>query len=214
MNSLPRLISARTCVLFAIILSLVAHAHAVTRHVYNATDFEALPALAAGDIVICHNGTYVDVSKTITGGGTSGSPAIIYAENVGGVAFAGATSITISGSYITFAGFKFDGSTVAGGSPATDKSSILQLASNSSYCKVTNCMFRNYDANAVSGRTYYWFMIRGYNHTVEYNSFEGKTTIGASIVFDMPEGSATKSTTRRHSCGREQPAGLQPRVGF
>jgi hypothetical protein len=59
-------------------------------------------------------------------------------------------------------------------------------------------MFRNYDANAVSGRTYYWFMIRGYNHTIEYNSFEGKTTIGASIVFDMPEGSATKATARNH----------------
>jgi hypothetical protein len=109
MKSLPCLIPARVCALFALILSLAVQMQGVTRHVYNATDFEALPTLAAGDIVICHNGTYTDVSKTITASGSSGSPVIIYAENVGGVAFAGATSITISGSYVTFAGFKFAG---------------------------------------------------------------------------------------------------------
>eukprot|EP01031_Cornospumella_fuschlensis_P051210 gene51210-62619_t len=56
----------------------------------------------------------------------------------------------------------------------------------------------NYDANAVTGNTYYWIMVRGYNHVLEYNSVEGKTTIGASIVYDMPEGSATKTTARNH----------------
>ena len=171
---------------------------ATTRHVYNATDFEALPALAAGDIVVCHDGIYANVSTTLTGGGTSPAPVIVYAENVGGVAFSGSTSITVAGSYVTFAGFKFDGSTAAGGSPSTNKSSILQLASGSSHCTVTNCMFRNYDANAVAGNTYYWFMIRGYNHTIEYNSIEGKDTLGASVVFDMPEGSGTKGTARNH----------------
>lgn len=181
---------------FALLSS--AALQAAVRHVYNATDFEALPALAAGDIVICHDGTYANVTKTLTSSGTASSPVIVYAENLGGVAFSGETSITISGSYLTFAGFRFDGSTAAGGSPASNKSSILQLASGSTNCRVTNCMIRNFDANAVSGNTYYWVMIRGYNHTFEYNSIEGKDTLGASVVFDMPEGSGTKSTARNH----------------
>src|SRR5688572_26392963 len=158
---------------FFAFVAIITVAQSATRHVYNATDFEALPTLAAGDIVICHDGTYANVSKTLTSQGTSSAPVIVYAETMGGVAFSGTTSITISGSYLTFAGFRFDGNTAAGGSPGTDKSSILQLASGSSHCRVTNCMFRNYDANAVSGNTYYWFMIRGYNHVIEYNSIEG-----------------------------------------
>ncbi len=191
-------LSAPASLLLAGLAFAASTVSAATRHVYNASDFEALPTLAAGDVVICHDGTYGNVSKTLTSNGTSSSPVIVYAENVGGVAFSGVTSITISGSYLTFAGFKFDGNTAAGGSPSTNKSSILQLASGSSHCRVTNCMFRNFDANAVSGNTYYWFMIRGYNHVIEYNSIEGKSTIGASIVFDMPEGSATKTTARNH----------------
>ena len=188
----------RTLVLASLVFATASAARAVTRHVYSGSDFNALPTLAAGDIVICHDGVYANVSKTISGSGTASNPIRIYAENLGGVAFSGSTSITISGAYIVFAGFKFDGNTAAGGSPSTDKSSILQLASGSSHCRVTNCMIRNYDANAVSGRTYYWFMVRGYNHTIEYNSIEGKTTLGASIVFDMPEGSGTKTTPRNH----------------
>jgi poly(beta-D-mannuronate) lyase len=175
-----------------------AAAIATTYDVFSASNFTALPTLGAGDIVVCHDGVYANVVKTLTSNGTSSIPVIVYSQNLGGVAFSGSTSITISGNYLTFAGFKFDGSTAAGGSPSTDKSSILQLASNSNHCKVTNCMIRNFDANAISGNTYYWFMIRGYNHTIEYNSIEGKTTLGASIVFDMPEGSGTASTARNH----------------
>jgi poly(beta-D-mannuronate) lyase len=189
----------RNVLVLGLCLFLGARAtRATTRHVYTAADFIGLPALAAGDVVICHNGVYANVSKTISGSGTSSSPIRVYAETLGGVAFSGSTAITISGSYVTFAGFKFDGNTAAGGSPSTDKSSILQLASGSSHCTVTNCMIRNFDANAISGNTYYWFMVRGYNHTIEYNSIEGKSTIGASVVFDMPEGSATKATARNH----------------
>jgi poly(beta-D-mannuronate) lyase len=182
----------------SLLLLLPLAAAATTYNVYSASDFVGLPALAAGDVVVCHDGVYANVVKTLSASGTSSSPVTVYAQNLGGVAFSGSTSITISGAYLTFAGFKFDGSTAAGGSPSTDKSSILQLGSGSQYCKVTNCMFRNFDANAVSGNTYYWFMIRGYHHTIEYNSVEGKSTLGASVVFDMPEGSSTAATQRGH----------------
>lgn len=195
---LPRLAAAALLGRAMVLLLGATTLSAATRHVYNATDFEALPTLAAGDIVVCHSGTYANVTKTLTSNGTASSPVVVYAESVGGVAFSGETSITIAGSYLTFAGFKFDGNTAAGGSPSANKTSILQLASGSSHVTVTNCMFRNFDANAISGNTYYWFMIRGYNHVIEYNSIEGKTTPGASIVFDMPEGSATKTTPRNH----------------
>jgi hypothetical protein len=175
-----------------------AAAHAAVHDVYTSPDFTALPTLPAGDTVLVHNGVYPNVTVTLTGNGTAANPVIIYAETNGGVAFSGVTAVTIAGSYVTFAGFKFDGDTAAGGSPGTNKSSILQLASGSNHCTVTNCMIRNFDANAVPGNTYYWFMVRGYTHTIEYNSIEGKTTAGASIVYDMPEGAATMSTPRNH----------------
>lgn len=192
----PRFVSFALGLGLALLSSRAAHA--TTYPVYTTADFNNLPALAAGDIVVVHNGVYANVSKTLTGSGTAGNPVLVYAESIGGVAFSGSTAITVAGSYVTFAGFKFDGDTAAGGSPSTNKSSILQLASGSDHCTVTNCMIRNYDANAIGGNTYYWFMIRGYNHLIEYNSIEGKTTIGASIVFDMPEGSGTKTTARNH----------------
>ena len=165
--------------------------------VYTVADLAGLPALNAGDTVVVHDGTYADLgSKTITGSGTSGSPIVIYAENPGGAVFAGTTRFALSGSWITFAGFKFDGQTAAGGMPAAEKWGIVQTAPGSSDCRITNCMFRDFNAGAVTGNTYYWLVIQGYRHTVDYNSFEGKTTLGATVVLATPE--ADKTTPRNH----------------
>jgi hypothetical protein len=166
-------------------------------HVYTTADFIALPTLAAGDAVVVHDGIYAGVgSKTISGAGTAAQPIAIYAEHVGGAAFSGQTHLVLSGSYLSFAGFKFDGQTAAGGMPPAEKWGIVQTAPASSDCRITNCMFRDFNDGAVAANTYYWLVVQGYRHTVEYNSFEGKTTIGASIVVATPE--ADTATPRNH----------------
>lgn len=178
-------------------LSLSLAARAARHDVYTAADFIALPALAAGDTVVVHDGIYANVgNKTITGNGSASSPILIYAENPGGAAFSGTTRIVLSGDWMTFAGFKFDGQTAAGGMPAAEKWGIVQTAADSSDCRITNCMFRDFNAGAIAANTYYWFVIQGYRHTIDYNSFEGKTTIGASVVVATPE--SDRTTPRNH----------------
>jgi len=187
----------RFSLLAALAALLVTVARATRYDVYTTADFTGLPTLAAGDIVVVHDGTYSNVgSKTITGSGTSANPIMIYAQNSGAAVFAGTTHLVLSGSWLTFAGFRFDGQTAAGGMPGTEKWGIIQTAADSSDCRITNCMFRDFNSGAVAGNTYYWLVIQGYRHTVNYNSFEGKTTIGASVVFATPE--TDKTTPRSH----------------
>lgn len=194
---LPMKLGAFRLFALAALVALPALAPAARYDVYTAADFTGLPALAAGDTVVVHDGTYANIgSKTITGSGTPASPVLIYAENPGATVFAGTTRIVLSGSWLTFAGFKFDGQTAAGGMPGAEKWGIIQTAAGSSDCRITNCMFRDFNAGAVAGNTYYWFVIQGYRHTVDYNSFEGKTTIGATVVLATPE--ADMTTPRSH----------------
>lgn len=191
------LLCFRLFVLAAAMAVLPAAVRGARHDVYTTADFTGLPALSAGDTVVVHDGTYANVgNKTITGGGTSGNPIIIHAETPGAAVFAGSTRIVLSGSWITFAGFKFDGQTAAGGMPPAEKWGIVQTAADSADCRITNCMFRDFNAGAVAANTYYWLVIQGYRHTVDYNSFEGKTTIGASVVLATPE--SDKTTPRSH----------------
>ncbi len=187
----------RFCLLIALTVLLTTAARATRYDVYTTADFTSLPTLAAGDTVVVHDGTYSNVgSKTLTGNGTAANPILIYAQNSGAAVFAGTTHIVLSGSWLTFAGFRFDGQTAAGGMPGAEKWGIVQTDADSSDCRITNCMFRDFNAGAVTGNTYYWLVVQGYRHTINYNSIEGKTTIGASVVFATPE--ADKTTPRNH----------------
>lgn len=184
--------------LVTLALALVSSAARGARHdVRTVSDLTALPALSAGDTVVVHDGIYANLGiKTINGTGTRDEPIVIRAENLGGVAFAGTTRIVLSGSWMTLAGFRFDGQTAPGGMPAAEKWGIVQTAMGSKDCRITNCMFRDYNSGAIAGNTYYWLVIQGYRHSVDHNSFEGKTTLGASVVLATPE--PDKSTPRNH----------------
>lgn len=168
---------------------------AATYNVHNVSDVQNLPTLSPGDIVIFHDGTYANVNKTLTGNGTAEEPIFVYAANLGGASFSGSTRISLSGSHIILAGFKFDGVTANGGQ--ADRWGIVQTASGSSDCVITNCMFRDFNANSITANTY-WLVIQGYRHHVEYCSFEGKTDIGSTIVFANPESAGTMDTPRSH----------------
>jgi poly(beta-D-mannuronate) lyase len=183
-----------TCAIFAVLALVPGTLFAATRHVHNAEELLALPPLAAGDVVVVHDGVYKDVDKEIAGQGTAERPVTVHAESSGGVAFGGASSIVISGDYVTFAGFRFDGETAAGG--AAQKGGVLQLKKGSRHCRVTNCMFRNFNKSQWTDLK--WLVVEGYDHVVEYCSFEGKSTAGPTIAFVTSEGAETQALPRHH----------------
>lgn len=184
--------------LVALVLSMASTAARGARHdIRTVSELASLPMLSAGDTVVVHDGIYENLgTKTINGSGTQANSIVIRAENPGSVAFAGTTRIVIAGSWITLAGFRFDGETAPGGMPAAEKWGIVQTAPGSEDCRITNCMFRDFNAGAMSGNTYYWLVIQGYRHAIDHNSFEGKTTLGATVVFATPE--SDKSIPRNH----------------
>ena len=167
---------------------------AETHHVRTSADFMGLPVLKAGDRVIVHDGRYADVVKEITGEGTAERPVLVYAQTLGGAAFAGATHVSILGSHVTFAGFRFDGETAPGGPQR--KGGTLRLGRDSRRCRVTNTMFRAFNEGSV--RESHWLVVEGYEHAIEYNSFEGKTSAGPTVVFSLAEGPETRTTPRGH----------------
>jgi len=185
----------------ALLASLGVVARGGRHDVHTVADLAGLPALEAGDSVVVHDGIYANVgTKTITAMGDFGNPVVIRAENAGGVVFAGTTRLVLSGSWITFSGFRFDGQTAAGGMPAMEKWGIVQTAPASSDCRITRCMFRDFNAGAVAGNTYYWLVIQGYRHTVDHCSFEGKTSLGATLVIATPEADRTTPRSHRVAC--------------
>jgi poly(beta-D-mannuronate) lyase len=182
------------CRAVAVVLAVSGAAFGETRHVRTSADFMALPALEAGDQVIVHDGKYADVDKEITGEGTAAQPILIQAETPGGVAFSGQTYVGILGSYVTVAGFRFDGDTAEGGPKR--KGGTLRLGKGSRHCRVTNCMFRNFNKSPITDAQ--WLLIEGFEHVIDYNSLEGKTSNGPTVVFTMSEGAETQAAPRGH----------------
>jgi poly(beta-D-mannuronate) lyase len=189
--------AGRSSSLAAVVLTLLPSAVlAETRHVRTSADFMALPALSAGDVVVVHDGRYADVDKTIEGHGTAERPIVVYAETPGAVAFGGTSTLDVSGEYVTLAGFRFDGETLAGG-PAR-ASGVLSLAKGSRHCRITGCMVRSFNKGASTFADTKWLVVEGYEHVIDYNSFEGKTTKGPTVSFVMNEGADTVATPRHH----------------
>jgi poly(beta-D-mannuronate) lyase len=184
----------KSAIRLACVALIPSAAMAETHHVRTAAEFMALPALKAGDLVVVHDGKYADVEKDIVGEGTADQPIVVYAETMGGVAFAGQTYVGILGSHVTFAGFRFDGDTAEGGPKR--KGGTLRLGKGSRRCRITNCMIRGFNKSPVADAQ--WLLVEGFENVVEYSSFEGKTSAGPTVVFTMSEGAATQETPRRH----------------
>lgn len=175
-------------------------ARAATHHVFNATDFNALPSLNSGDQVILHSGTYGALNKTlistIADDATAQSdPVFVYAEVNGGVDVTAPSQITLEGRGIILAGLDF----ISGGgmldNGSTDPAWIIRTASNSRHMGISNVRF----LNAAAGDDYgHWIYVEGFNHTIEYCSFEGKSTRNATVAFKRSTSEAGITTTRNH----------------
>lgn len=179
---------------------LVTLARATTHHVFNATDFNALPALNSGDIVVLHSGTYGSLNKTLVStiaddATAQSDPVFVIADINGGVDVTAPSQITLQGRGIVLAGLDFVSGAGMLDNGSTNPAWIIRMDANSRYMAVSNVRF----LNCVTGDDYgHWIYAEGFNHTIEYCTFEGKSTRNATVAFKRNTSEAGITTLRNH----------------
>ncbi|MGE4489321.1 MAG: chondroitinase-B domain-containing protein, partial [Kiritimatiellales bacterium] len=186
-----------------LVLLAAAGGRAEVYSVTNAAEFNALPPLNAGDRVILADGTYGALDKTLVSSidddaTAQTSPVVVCARTPGGAVIAAPSQITLSGCGIVLAGLDFGSESGMLDNGAGDPAWIIRTAPDSRYMTLTNLRFKD----CASGDDYgNWLAIYGFNHTIEYCSFEGKDEpiANATVIFkrDLSE-SGGVSVPRNH----------------
>ena len=88
----------------------------------------------AGDTIVIANGRYNGWSADLDCRGTSKQPVTIRPESAGGVVFTGRSQVSITGSYITVGGLRFE---------QCDFEQNLLDFKRSDHCRIVNCVFEN-----------------------------------------------------------------------
>lgn len=190
----------RSLLLASLLLAVTPFASAATYTVNNASDFNNLPTLNAGDVVVMNSGSYGSLNKTLvssisTDAIAQSNPILVYAATPGGVDVTQPSQITLQGRGIILAGLDFvSGSGMLANSDDTPVW-IIKTDANSRYMKISNVRFLNANAGDNYG---HWIYLEGFNHTIEYCSFEGKTSRNATVAFKRHTSEAGISTTRNH----------------
>ncbi|MDF7807853.1 chondroitinase-B domain-containing protein [Pontiellaceae bacterium B12219] len=182
----------RTVQLTMMFLWMAGVSVATVYPVSTAAEFNALPTLNAGDQVVLQDGNYGALDKTLTSSISSDAaaqtnPVLVYAQTPGGVKITEPSNITLSGRGITLAGLDFvSGSGMidnGSGSPAE----IIRLGIDSRYMTLSNLRFKD----CTTGDDYgHWIQINGFNHVVEYCSFEGKDEPNANATIGIKRSSS------------------------
>lgn len=190
----------RSLLLATLLLAVTPFASAATYTVNNATDFNNLPTLNAGDVVIMNSGTYGSLNKTLVSSiaddaTAQSNPILIYAATPGGVDVTAPSRITLQGRGITLAGLDFISGSGMLDNGSTAPAWIIKMDVNSRYMKISNVRF----LNCVAGDDYgHWIYAEGFNHTIEYCSFTGKSNRNATVAFKRNTAEAGITTKRNH----------------
>ncbi|MDP1581676.1 MAG: chondroitinase-B domain-containing protein [Candidatus Didemnitutus sp.] len=189
------------CFIIGLVLgSGAVAAYGVTRNVYNATDFNNLPTLNAGDEVILHSGNYGALNKTLVSSITTDAiaqqtPILVRAATNGGVVVTAPSQITLQGRGIVLAGIDFSATSGMRENGSTSPAWIIRTAADSRYMLLSNLRF----LNSTAGDTYgHWLFIEGFNHMIEYCHFEGKLAANATVAFKRSTSEAGITTSRNH----------------
>ena len=156
---------------------------AATYTVNNATDFNNLPRLNAGDVVQMNSGTYGAINKTLESSisddtTAKNNPVLVYAVTPGGVVVNAPSKITLSGRGIILAGLDFN----ANSGILADY--LVGTASGSRYMTLSHLRFNGCAAGATDGK---WIYIQGFYATIEYCTLtERPDTIRNTTVAFMP----------------------------
>lgn len=168
-----------------------------THFVTNAAEFNALPSLAEGDVVILRNGAYGSLNKTLVSGiaddpTAQNNPVIVRAETPGGADVIAPSRIELQGRGIVLAGLDFLSGSGMIDNGESKPTWLINAKLHSRYMRISNLRL----LNCTEGDNYgYWVFLNGFYHIVEYCSFEGKNEpIGnATIALKgyLSEGAAT-----------------------
>ena len=156
---------------------------AATYTVGNATDFNNLPRLNAGDVVQLNSGTYGAINKTLESSisddtTAKNNPVLVYAVIPGGVVVNAPSKITLSGRGIILAGLDFN----ANSGILADY--LVGTSSGSRYMTLSHLRFNGCAAGAIDGK---WINIQGFYATIEYCTLtERPETIHNTTVAFMP----------------------------
>lgn len=131
--------------------------------------------LAPGEVVVIGDGTYADLSLVISGQGNEDNPIVVKAATPGKAILTGASSITLSGSYLVLEGICFKDL------DTSMKSSILTCAKGSSNCRISYCSISG-EGSEYSTTDTKWISLYGQHNEVSHCSFIDKRNMGCLFV--------------------------------
>ena len=145
-------------------------------------------AALPGDTVIVTNGTYSwgAINITNNNGNANSAWIVMKAQNLNGVTFTGATSLSFYGRRILVTGFKFSNGSV-GTSNVIQFRNLSNIAA--SYCRLSNITIDNYNSDSTGGVSGIgpnvdnkWVSIFGTNNRLDHCTFINKFNAGATVV--------------------------------
>ena len=169
---------------FGLVSSLQAKVYTVS----NATEFNALPSLKAGDVVQLQSGTYGALNKNIISTITSdevaqANPIKIYAVKPGGVLVNAPSYLLFSGRGIIFSGVDF-----GPGCGLLSNADILCADFNSRYITFSHLRFNACGSTNANGEDVHWIRLRGFNNNIEYCSFAERPETSRNVTVEfMPD---------------------------
>lgn len=166
---------------------LSSHVFAADYTVSNNTELlNTVGLLQPGDNLILADGTYSDLSLTISNSGTASERIIIKPQNPGTVIFSGQQNILINGDYITFRDIAF-----LNGGVGPARVRLIEI--DGSHIRITGLRIEDFNQGNLSTDTATWIYGRNgttaspnqYNR-IDHNYFKGKTS-GGNIVHFAPQ---------------------------
>lgn len=164
-----------------LLICSIGHLSAKQYVVSNAAEINAR-TFVSGDTIVMKNKQWEGDVITIKGEGVAGCPIILRAETAGEVRMQSPSRVIIKGSYIEVSGLNFPKHVFTGG-----KNPIIEFASGSTYCRLTNTSIDGYNLQDKNIDTK-WVSIKGQNHRIDHCYFANKTNMGTTMVVWLVRG--------------------------
>jgi poly(beta-D-mannuronate) lyase len=139
---------------------------------------KAVKSLQAGDSIVLSSGIWKDTQFIFKGNGTENKQICLAAEIPGKVYLEGASSLKLSGEWLTITGLVFRNG------HAPDKT-VIDFRTNSKnyayHTVLSNCLIDNYNQTSKTTADH-WVALWGKNNRIENCYFAGKTNVGTTLV--------------------------------
>lgn len=139
---------------------------------------QEVKSLVPGDSIVLGNGVWNDVQIIFKAKGEKGKYICLTAETAGKVTIEGASSLRLSGDWLSISGLVFVNGHAPNKSVIEFKTSSKEYANN---CILTNCVVDAFNQEQKTMEDH-WVDVWGKNNTVEYCYFGGKTNLGTTFV--------------------------------